>query len=42
MSETFLEPSEAIKLPADRFLDREVSWLTFNQRVLELAQDQNM
>nr|WP_238580675.1 RNA degradosome polyphosphate kinase [Streptomonospora alba] len=26
-------------LPADRFLDREVGWLRFNQRVLELAED---
>src|SRR6185437_4832835 len=26
-------------LPADRYLDREVSWLAFNQRVLELAED---
>src|SRR6185437_6704385 len=30
-----LDPS----LPADRYLDRELSWLAFNQRVLELAED---
>ena len=37
-------PSENIvtSLPADRFLDRELSWLAFNQRVLELAQDENL
>lgn len=26
-------------LPDDRFLDRELSWLAFNQRVLQLAED---
>src|SRR6187402_3408974 len=29
-------------LPTDRYLDREVSWLAFNQRVLELAEDENL
>jgi len=30
---------EASDLPADRFLDRELQWLAFNERVLELAED---
>ena len=30
---------DVIDLPPDRYLDRELSWLAFNQRVLELAED---
>jgi polyphosphate kinase len=29
-------------LPADRYLERELSWLAFNQRVLELSEDPNL
>src|SRR5674476_1145960 len=32
-------PSTGAGFPDDRFLDREISWLAFNQRVLELAED---
>jgi polyphosphate kinase len=35
----FLEDAE---LPDQRFLDRELSWLHFNQRVLELAEDADL
>ncbi|MCL1898275.1 MAG: RNA degradosome polyphosphate kinase [Micrococcales bacterium] len=34
--------SETPALPQDRFFDRELSWLFFNQRVLELAEDQTL
>ena len=33
---------ESDGLPADRFLDREISWLQFNERVLQLAADESV
>jgi len=35
-------PAPLPPLPADRFLDRELSWLAFNERVLALSQDPNL
>jgi polyphosphate kinase len=34
-----LEEAYDSELPENRYLDRELSWLAFNQRVLELAED---
>ncbi|HKX14010.1 MAG TPA: RNA degradosome polyphosphate kinase [Propionibacteriaceae bacterium] len=37
--EELLPPPAHLELPPDRFLDRELSWLAFNNRVLDLAKD---
>jgi polyphosphate kinase len=41
ISEMSEQSPELRELPADRYLDREQSWVRFNQRVLELAEDEN-
>ncbi|WP_018177726.1 RNA degradosome polyphosphate kinase [Jongsikchunia kroppenstedtii] len=35
-------PDETADLPADRYLNRELSWLDFNSRVLALAEDTSL
>ena len=35
-------PADPNALPEDRFLDRELSWLQFNERVLQLAADDSV
>ena len=37
-----VSPDGEQELPADRFFDRELSWLKFNKRVLELAEDEDV
>src|SRR5215204_474712 len=39
--DTPFDPAEG-SLPDDRFLDRELSWIAFNARVLELARDESL
>ena len=41
-TQIIFQPDSEPDLPAERFLDRELSWLEFNQRVLELAEDKNL
>ncbi|MGQ0631266.1 MAG: RNA degradosome polyphosphate kinase [Sporichthyaceae bacterium] len=37
-----MRPLPGLELPPDRFLDREASWLEFNQRVIQLAEDRSV
>lgn len=41
-SEKREEREGELPLPADRFFDRELSWMKFNRRVLELAQNEDL
>jgi polyphosphate kinase len=41
-TQVIFQPDSQPGLPVDRFLDRELSWLDFNQRVLELAEDSSL
>ncbi|MEP6800124.1 MAG: RNA degradosome polyphosphate kinase, partial [Lapillicoccus sp.] len=38
----FVRTEGSDELPADRFLEREISWLQFNERVLQLAMDEDV
>ncbi|MFI6599057.1 RNA degradosome polyphosphate kinase [Nonomuraea sp. NPDC050536] len=42
MSAELLDPGNDLPLPQERFLNREESWLQFNERVLELAEDPSL
>ncbi|MEU7899074.1 RNA degradosome polyphosphate kinase [Nonomuraea sp. NPDC049152] len=42
MSVEVLHPDNDLPLPQERFLNREESWLQFNERVLELAEDPSL
>jgi polyphosphate kinase len=37
-----VKPATEAELPPERYLDREESWLRFNERVLELAEDESV
>ncbi|MBB1483973.1 RNA degradosome polyphosphate kinase [Tessaracoccus sp. MC1865] len=39
MSDPAIDATDDARLPADRYLDRELSWLAFNNRVLDQAKD---